>query len=104
MMQIHVHANLVLTQTSRLRCAILVGHRLYVRHDWSYVSLDILYCYPEDVGDYVCVAKNRVGGAETIPVRLSVKPKRAVDHDTQFPEGMEGVHKLQEFEEHWSNM
>ena len=50
------------------------------------------------------MAKNRVGRAETIPVRLNVKAKKAVILDTQFPEGMEGVHKLQELEEHWSNM
>lgn len=81
-----------------------IGHRFHIRHDWSYVSLDILYVFPEDAGDYVCVAKNRVGHAETIPVRLSVRAKRAVNLDTQFPEGMEGVHKLQELEEHWSNM
>jgi len=81
-----------------------LGHRFYVRHDWSYVSLEILYCYPEDVGEYVCVAKNRVGQAETIPVTLNVRARRAVNLDTQFPEGMEGVHKLQELEEHWSSM
>lgn len=75
-----------------------------IRHDWSYVSLDILYCIPEDSGDYVCVARNKQGQSETIPVVLNVRAKRAVNLDTQFPEGMEGVHQLQELEEHWSEM
>lgn len=52
----------------------------------------------------MCVAKNRVGHAETMPVTLNVKPRTAVNLDTQFPEGMEGVHKLQELEEHWNTM
>lgn len=81
-----------------------IGHRFTIRHDWSYVSLDILYCIPEDVGEYVCIAKNRIGLAETRPATLNVKARRAVDLSNQFPEGTEGVHQLQELEEHWNEM
>lgn len=52
----------------------------------------------------MCVARNKTGQSETIPVVLNVRAKRAVNLDTQFPEGTEGVHQLQELEEHWSEM
>lgn len=37
------------------------GHRYRSLFDLGYVSLDILYVYPEDSGEYVCKAINDYG-------------------------------------------
>jgi titin len=43
--------------------AIKAGHRFRTTHDFGFVSLDILYAYPEDTGTYMCKAVNRLGEA-----------------------------------------
>lgn len=37
------------------------GHRFRKTHDFGYVALDILYVFPEDTGEWTCVARNRLG-------------------------------------------
>lgn len=37
------------------------GHRYRSLFDLGYVSLDILYVYPEDSGEYICKAINDYG-------------------------------------------
>lgn len=37
------------------------GHRFRMFHDFGIVILDILYCYGEDTGEYVCRATNLLG-------------------------------------------
>lgn len=41
------------------------GHRFKPMYDFGYVSLDMLYTYPEDSGVYMCKATNDVGEATT---------------------------------------
>lgn len=37
------------------------GHRFRKTHDFGYVALDILYAFPEDSGEWTCVASNSLG-------------------------------------------
>ncbi|VDN06754.1 unnamed protein product [Thelazia callipaeda] len=37
------------------------GHRFRKSYSFGYVSLDILYAFPEDGGEWTCVAKNSMG-------------------------------------------
>ncbi|XP_013393635.1 titin [Lingula anatina] len=74
------------------------GHRFRTTHDFGFVALDILYTYPEDSGEYVVRATNYYGTDEARAV-LKCKGKRSVIMETQLPEGMEGVQRLQQMEE-----
>jgi len=40
---------------------IPAGHRYRTVYDMGFVSMDILYVYPEDSGEYVCKAINNLG-------------------------------------------
>lgn len=48
------------------------GHRFKTVYELGFVSLDILYAYPEDAGEYMCRAFNQVGEATT-KARLTCK-------------------------------
>uniref|UniRef100_A0A0N5ALN5 Immunoglobulin I-set domain protein n=1 Tax=Syphacia muris TaxID=451379 RepID=A0A0N5ALN5_9BILA len=37
------------------------GHRFRTTHDFGYISLDILYAFPEDTGEWTCVLSNELG-------------------------------------------
>lgn len=74
------------------------ANRYVIKYDFGLVSLDMLWTYPEDDGIYECVATNAVGQDRT-RAELKCKGKRSIIYDTQLPEGMEGVIKLQELEE-----
>lgn len=41
------------------------GHRFRTMCELGFVSLDILYAYPEDAGEYVCRAYNAIGEDKT---------------------------------------
>lgn len=51
---------------------IPAGHRYRTVYDMGFVSMDILYVYPEDSGEYVCKAINDLGEDTT---RASVSCK-----------------------------
>ena len=50
------------------------GHRFRTCYELGFVSLDILYAYPEDAGEYVCRAYNRIG-EDTTKASLTCKSK-----------------------------
>lgn len=50
------------------------GHRYRTVYDMGFVSLDILYVYPEDSGEYVCRAVNDLG-EDTTRATVSCKSK-----------------------------
>jgi titin len=41
------------------------AHRFRKVHDFGYVSLDILYSFAHDSGEYACVARNALGEAQS---------------------------------------
>lgn len=51
------------------------GHRFRTIYDMGFVSLDILYVYPEDSGEYVCRAVNDLG-EDITRATVSCKSKR----------------------------
>lgn len=55
---------------------IPAGHRYRTVHDMGFVSMDILYVYPEDAGEYICKAINDVGEDTT---HASVSCRRKCD-------------------------
>lgn len=48
------------------------GHRFRTIYELGFVSLDILYAYPEDAGEYFCRAYNSVG-EDTTKASLTCK-------------------------------
>jgi len=44
------------------------GSRFKTVYDFGYVSLDILYTYEEDGGEYTCVARNKLGEDRTTSI------------------------------------
>ncbi|CAF3405101.1 unnamed protein product [Rotaria sp. Silwood1] len=72
--------------------------RMIPRYDFADVSLEFLWTFAEDDGIYECVATNPYGEDRT-RTELKCRPKRSIIYNTQLPEGMEGVSKLQMLED-----
>jgi len=72
--------------------------RMIPRYDFADVSLQFLWTFAEDDGIYECVATNPYGEDRT-RAELKCRPKRSIIYNTQLPEGMEGVSKLQMLED-----
>ncbi|CAM2700506.1 unnamed protein product [Rotaria socialis] len=72
--------------------------RIVPRYDFADVSLEFLWTFAEDDGIYECVATNPYGEDRT-RAELKCRPKRSIIYNTQLPEGMEGVSKLQMLED-----
>ncbi|VDP16035.1 unnamed protein product [Soboliphyme baturini] len=70
------------------------GHRFRAVHDFGYISLDILYCFPEDSGQWSCKARNKAGVAET-SVQLQIASKSSIILDPNHPSSWQ---KIQEIE------
>lgn len=68
------------------------------KYDFADVSLEFLWTFAEDDGIYECVATNPYGEDRT-RAELKCRPKRSIIYNTQLPEGMEGVSKLQMLED-----
>ncbi|CAH0765342.1 unnamed protein product [Bemisia tabaci] len=63
------------------------GHRYKTVFDLGYVSLDILYVYPEDSGEYVCRVYNNFGEDFT-KATVSCKKIPTIILSNQIPKGM----------------
>ncbi|CAG5126018.1 unnamed protein product, partial [Candidula unifasciata] len=74
------------------------GTRYEPAYDFGFVTLNILWMYPEDSGVYECRATNAYG-ISTTSARVECRPLRSVILDSQLPE--EGAAKLLQMEEHW---
>lgn len=70
------------------------GHRFRTTHDFGYVSLDILYAFPEDAGMWTCVAKNQLGQAETA-ASFVVQPRSTIISDTQHPQSWQMIQEME---------
>merc|ERR1739838_951024 len=75
-----------------------IAHRFRMTYDFGYVALDMLYVYPEDSGEYRCVATNANGQAVT-SCTVTCHQSSGIVTDTQLPEGHETVKKIIDMEE-----
>lgn len=77
---------------------LLSGHRFKTTHDFGVVALDILYVYPEDSGEYIARATNKIGEDVTKAV-IRCRAKQKIVYNPQLPKEMEsGVQKIAELE------
>ncbi|CAD6198030.1 unnamed protein product [Caenorhabditis auriculariae] len=70
------------------------GHRFRTTHDFGYVALDILYAFSQDTGEWSCVARNRLGEAQTM-TSFNVLPRGVIYTDTQHPESWQKIQELE---------
>ncbi|XP_024080936.1 titin isoform X2 [Cimex lectularius] len=73
------------------------GHRFKTIFDLGFVSLDILYVYPEDSGEYVCRAVNAYGEDFT-KATVSCKKVPSIILQNQVPKGMKKSEQLMQME------
>lgn len=76
------------------------GHKFKPMYDFGYVALDILYTYPEDSGVYLCKATNNYG-EDVTQAEIKCYPKDSVIEESQLPEGIDTVQKMEAMEESW---
>ncbi len=76
---------------------IMIGSRFRTVFELGFVSLDILYAYPEDAGEYTCRAFNRVGDAMT-QASVTCKSVPAIIMQNQMPRGMKKSETLLQME------
>ncbi|KJH46031.1 immunoglobulin I-set domain protein [Dictyocaulus viviparus] len=70
------------------------GHRFRTAHDFSHVSLDILYAFEQDTGDWTCVARNELGEANTA-AHFTVLPRGIIYSDPQHPQSWTRIQELE---------
>ncbi|KMY97015.1 uncharacterized protein Dsimw501_GD13415, isoform H [Drosophila simulans] len=68
--------------------------RFHITFDFGYVSLDITHAVAEDAGEYSVRAVNALGQAVS-STNLRVIPRGTIISDTQHPEGLEKIRKLE---------
>lgn len=73
------------------------GHRYRTVHDMGFVSLDILYVYAEDSGEYVCRAVND-HGEDFTRANVSCKKLPNIILQNQVPKGMKRSETLMQME------
>ncbi|XP_011704408.1 PREDICTED: titin [Wasmannia auropunctata] len=76
---------------------IPAGHRYRTVYDMGFVSMDILYVYPEDSGEYVCKAINDLG-EDTTRAAVSCKKLPSIILQNQVPKGMKKSEALMQME------
>uniref|UniRef100_A0A158P8T2 Titin n=1 Tax=Angiostrongylus cantonensis TaxID=6313 RepID=A0A158P8T2_ANGCA len=70
------------------------GHRFRTAHDFGHVSLDILYAFAQDGGEWTCIARNELGEASTA-ANFTVLPKGVIYTDPQHPESWTRIQELE---------
>ncbi|EYC08130.1 hypothetical protein Y032_0067g131 [Ancylostoma ceylanicum] len=70
------------------------GHRFRTAHDFGHVSLDILYAFAQDSGEWTCVARNELGEAQTT-ANFTVLPRGVIYTDPQHPESWQRIQELE---------
>lgn len=69
--------------------------RFHITFDFGYLALDISHCVPEDAGEYSVKAVNNLGQC-TSSINLRVIAKDSIILESQRPEGLEKIRKLEE--------
>lgn len=62
---------------------LLSGSKYQPNHDFGFVTLDITPAWPEDMGEYKCVAVNKWGMDETVG-SISVNPSPVTGEPPKF--------------------
>lgn len=75
--------------------SLQVGHRFRTMYDFGFCAMDILQAVAEDSGTYEVRATNRLGTA-TSSITIQVKPKSDFIIDTQHPEAMAKITRLEQ--------
>ncbi|KAK8746935.1 hypothetical protein OTU49_016904 [Cherax quadricarinatus] len=75
--------------------SLQVGHRFRTMYDFGFCAMDILQAVAEDSGTYEVRATNRIGTA-TSSINLEVKPKSDFIIETQHPEAMAQITRLEQ--------
>ncbi|CAI4222564.1 unnamed protein product [Auanema sp. JU1783] len=70
------------------------GHRFRTTHDFGYVSLDILYAFGQDTGEWKCVARNALGEAQTV-TNFTILPRGVIYTDSQHPASWQKIQELE---------
>ncbi|CAG9532190.1 unnamed protein product [Cercopithifilaria johnstoni] len=70
------------------------GHRFRKTHDFGYVSLDILYAFPEDSGEWTCVASNSLGDAQSTAT-FTIIGKKVINSESQHPESLQRIQEIE---------
>lgn len=69
--------------------------RIFKKHDFGYVSMDITHVRDDDEGVYMCRATNPLGEAVTT-ASMRIRSKASIQLDTQHPEGMRKIMQLEQ--------
>lgn len=99
----HLEATLVPVNDNTMRVEwyhngrpISQGHRFRTTYDFGFVALDILYCYPEDSGTYMCKAINANGEAITT-CSVEVEGKAGLYLETLDQQRLQKIHDLESY-------
>jgi len=74
---------------------MLTGSRITTFFNFGYVALSIKQVSIHDVGIYTCRATNKLGQATT-QAELSVISRESIMYDTQHPEGLQQIQRLED--------
>nr|CAD2187171.1 unnamed protein product [Meloidogyne enterolobii] len=98
---IHLEAQIEPTNDNKLTVEWLFcgqslpnGHRFRKTHDFGYVSLDILYSFAHDSGEYVCVVRNELGEAQS-QTTLQIAAKGSLYMDPQHENSWQKIQELE---------
>lgn len=70
------------------------AHRFVTTSDFGFITLNILYIYPEDSGTYTLVVRNFTGEASS-EINIEVAGKDALLHDTFHPSAVDRIAELE---------
>ena len=76
-----------------------IGHRFRTLNDFGYVSLQILYAYPEDSGLYECRARNDFG-EDQIQCNVMVTSRKIIDTSTIHDESLARIQQIERYHHH----
>ncbi|KAF8383875.1 ketn-1 [Pristionchus pacificus] len=74
---------------------LMKSHRYALSYDFGYVALNILYCFPEDSGEYTLVVRNEKGEARST-VQIECEKKGALFTDSFHPNSIQKIHQLEQ--------
>ncbi|GMT09920.1 hypothetical protein PFISCL1PPCAC_1217, partial [Pristionchus fissidentatus] len=74
---------------------LMKSHRYALSYDFGYVALNILYCFPEDSGEYTLVVRNDKGEARSA-VNIDCQMKGSLFTDSFHPNS---IHKINQLEQ-----